>query len=365
MNSQIMRAVWSVSLVLFCFCTTLAAQAQQPAPGPRNATICRFTSGPRSGTTFNLAQPGQRPILPGSACTDGRGSKGVAVIQSGSPHPYARVGSPAQVGSPTETRAHTSARPVGSPTDTRPHVSARPVGSPAEPGARASERPAESRIQDTAYAPLYEFGKEAPGYGLYSYVIVLGSSDREVALIKTILQSTPAAAGLSWRHDQINLLLFPAKKIAAAGCGALPAGSPANCDQAALPSLAREYDHDAARKLLYQICGNRPEAMASFCDSAFGQGPFLLTYMRPASALDTIPPPFLFVDLSSVQQGAFAEYVAAYKAQVKSEDVSDRSKIDTMRLKVLNLILAGTGLINPIETAVADILHSAGGGADK
>jgi hypothetical protein len=117
------------------------------------------------------------------------------------------------------------------------------------------------------------------------------------------------------------------------------------------------YDGSSARTFLYRICNNHVDVMKDFCGSAFGQGPFLFTYAHPASTLNQIPPPFIFVDLSSVDQGAFAEYIEAYKEQVKSADVTDGSKINTIRLKVLSLIMSATGILNPIEKSVAGILH--------
>ena len=99
------------------------------------------------------------------------------------------------------------------------------------------------------------------------------------------------------------------------------------------------------------------DSMVKFCRSEFGRGPFLFTYARPASVLDRIPPPLLFVDLSEVGEEAFLEYIAAYKTQVKSDDINDGSKIDTMRLKILRLLVAGKGLLVPIEKAIAYVIH--------
>lgn len=61
------------------------APPAQPAPitGSRNdaktTTICRFTNGPRIGTTFDFKSYGLPGIPVGSPCTDGQGSTGVAV----------------------------------------------------------------------------------------------------------------------------------------------------------------------------------------------------------------------------------------------------------------------------------------------
>lgn len=53
---------------------------QLPAPraaqGAPTSTICRFTAGPRSGTSFDYAQFGVAPLPVGSPCHDGSSSTG-------------------------------------------------------------------------------------------------------------------------------------------------------------------------------------------------------------------------------------------------------------------------------------------------
>ncbi len=219
-------------------------------------------------------------------------------------------------------------------------------------------------IVDTAYAPLYNSGSEASGYGLYSYVILMGFGDRDRAFVKTIVESTPGAEGLPWPRAQINLLLLPTRQSAATQCVQFSAEIRMNCIQTQLNNMSN-YDYNSARTFLYKVCNNATDNMKAFCASAFGRGPFLLTYSHPASKLSYMPPPFLFVDLSTVEEGAFSEYLEAYKGQVKREDITDGSRINTVRLKILSLILSGAGILNPVEKALAEILHVSGQGAGK
>jgi hypothetical protein len=51
-------------------------------------TVCQFTSGPRTGTTFDFAPFGIQPIQVGLPCTDGQGSNGVAIAGASSPGGY-------------------------------------------------------------------------------------------------------------------------------------------------------------------------------------------------------------------------------------------------------------------------------------
>jgi hypothetical protein len=97
--------------------------------------------------------------------------------------------------------------------------------------------------------------------------------------------------------------------------------------------------------------------LPAVCAAGARIGPYLFTYRQPASAVADFVPPFLFVDLSSVDPAAFGEYYAAYKAQVQSKDPTGNSEINSLRLKILNIVLTGRGLVIPIDTAVAEILH--------
>jgi hypothetical protein len=224
--------------------------------------------------------------------------------------------------------------------------------------------PSEWFIEDTAYAPIYKPGGETSGYGLYSYVILLGSSDRDEAFLKSILNSTPPASGLAWSRSQINLLLLPTKQFNRTKCDLVYFGLRDDCMNEIISDV-KNYDSSFARTFLYKICSKPGNTMAEFCRSSFGKGPFLLTYFSPSSTLEKISPPYLFIDLSTVDQGAFSEYIKAYKDQVKSEDVSDGSKINTLRLRILSLILSATGIINPVQKAIAAIMHAPGSGSDK
>lgn len=74
-----------------------------------------------------------------------------------------------------------------------------------------------------------------------------------------------------------------------------------------------------------------------------------------------MPPPFLLIDLSGVHERAFPEIVAAFLEQVVRKDFSDREKIDTFRLHLLNITLTAADWISPVQKAMADVVHIAGG----
>jgi hypothetical protein len=65
--------------------------------------------------------------------------------------------------------------------------------------------------------------------------------------------------------------------------------------------------------------------------------------------------------LSDVHERAFPEIIAAFRAQVKHEDISDRAKVDTLRLKLLSVVLKAADFVAPVQKAMADIVHVASG----
>jgi hypothetical protein len=88
-------------------------------------------------------------------------------------------------------------------------------------------------------------------------------------------------------------------------------------------------------------------------------GPYILTYAKPASGLEPVPPPFLFVDLSNINPHAFPEFISAFKAIVKQDDVTDDAKLHSLRLKLLNIFLNAADWVPQAKRAVVDIVHAA------
>jgi hypothetical protein len=70
------------------------------------------------------------------------------------------------------------------------------------------------------------------------------------------------------------------------------------------------------------------------------------------------------MDMSEVHERAFPEFIAAFTAQVKREDISDREKIATLRLKLLSIVLTAADFVAPVQRATADIVHVASGRAE-
>jgi len=129
------------------------------------------------------------------------------------------------------------------------------------------------------------------------------------------------------------------------------------------------YDFRMARAILDHLCSLPADTMRDLCSTDLSRGPYIFTYATPASQLDAVPPPYLFVDLSNVDPRAFAEVLSAFRQQVKRDDVTDRARIDTLRLKLLQIALTASDWVEPIEGGVqhlvGDIVHPATAAPDK
>ncbi len=206
-------------------------------------------------------------------------------------------------------------------------------------------------ILASVYDYLYRSGVEKPRYGLYSYVLLPSPTLRGERLLAEIFATTSFVELNRITIANINLMYIPVKSPKISSL------IPLVSDGSAPPTKvfsAEYYDYALAQKLLAQICRSPPDAIRDVCSTDLTRGPYLFTFSRPASAMQTIPPPHLFVDLSDVHEKAFGEFVAAYKAQVKRPHFNDKEKIDSLHLGILSIVLTAADWIDPIKGALAN-----------
>ena len=219
------------------------------------------------------------------------------------------------------------------------------------------------RILETGYSVLQELGKEESGYGLYSYAVTGSDSIRSAAFLSQVFQSIPAVENTAADRAQINILYVPLKKdkVQKFADGVRVAFTDRNYSKLGTEYSRSLYDYKMARAILNHICNPPAEPVREVCSGDMSRGPYIFTYAKPASSLEPVPPPFLLVDLSEVHQQAFGEFVSAFKAQVKREDVTDGARINSLRLKLLDIVLKASDWVSPIQKSIADIVHSEGG----
>jgi hypothetical protein len=211
-----------------------------------------------------------------------------------------------------------------------------------------------SRILDTGYERLREVGGEQKGYGLYSYVLIPAASQASAALLNEIFEVIPDIRSTGASPSQLNILYIPFRY----GKDADFARAQATRSNLSIIYLDAFYDYQMARAILNNLCNPPAAKIVELCQSDLSRGPFIFTYAEPASKLAPIEPPYLLVDLREVHPRAFPEFVSAFQAQVKSEDVTGGARLHTLRLKILNMVLTAADWTTPVQKAVADIAHS-------
>jgi hypothetical protein len=189
--------------------------------------------------------------------------------------------------------------------------------------------------------------------------IVTADSSRASAFLSEIFESTHPVEGNLANHNQLNILYMPLQKDKQTSFST--AAEASGNDAEKLKKLGADYsksfyDYQIAAAILNHVCTAPPDSMRGLCSSD-SRGPFIFTYAGPASKLESVPPPYLFVDLSDIREGAYGEFLSAFREQVKRPDVSDRQRIDTFRLRLLNIFLTAAQLAPGVQKAIADIVH--------
>jgi hypothetical protein len=286
----------------------------------------------------------------------------------GSPPPAARPASPPATSPPPSARAppRNGSAPLAR---SRPPASANghppAAAAPAAPAAPGPQKSAKLRILETGYSHLIELGKEVDGYGLYSYAILPSDSDRAALFLGEVFKEIPSIGGTSARPSQLNIFYIPLRKDKEADLVAMLRTPGRDAGKIGAEYTKSFYDYRMARALLDHVCNPPDPSVLDLCDGALSGGPYIFAYASPASKMEPVPPPFLFVDLSDVHERAFGEFLAAFQAQVKREDISDQARIRTLRLRILDIALTAADWVGPVQKAVADIARSAGGDDKK
>jgi hypothetical protein len=225
------------------------------------------------------------------------------------------------------------------------------------------------KILETGYSLLKYLGGEEPGYGLYSYAILVNNDDRSAKFLGHVFGdgrgTIPPVEETAAPRSRTNIFYIP--MINVTSDESLKELYRKKDDRSGfIAAYAKKfYDYKMSRALLDHLCDSPAEEISAACEGDLSRGPYIFAYAKPASKVTPVPPPFLFMDLSDVHERAFPEIIAAFKAQVKREDISDRAKIDTLRLKVLSIALTAADWLVPVQKALADIVYSPAGQTEK
>jgi hypothetical protein len=276
--------------------------------------------------------------------------------------PNARIGPVIIPGLNGEIEKWTGATPPpGGVTPARPAAPAEPLA----PSGRSEGEGPKTRIIDTRSAPLLHPGEEPEGYGLYTYVLLRQSADRDSHFLKDIVATAPSASGVALPlRTQIDLMLIPANP-----CPPTPAKSPPRCPAPQVETVANDpkaaFNYDESNAILEELCANPPKQISGFCREPIGQGPFLFTYARPVTKMNPIPPPFLFFDFTDHEEAAFPDYIEAYETVPKSDDFTDDSKLNTLRLRILDVFNRARAVAGPTTEGAIKLVHLFSSGGEE
>jgi hypothetical protein len=212
------------------------------------------------------------------------------------------------------------------------------------------------RLIDSVYG-FVDGGKhrEPKEYGRYSYVVFLQRDERAIALTREILASTAQESTVATSPNELNLIEFPVRRSfwSSSDGTALLAGSTVAAVENSI--VEKYYDEGFARDVLRAACRDEKVA-AVMCSRGFSQGPYLITFAEPASHEHQAKPPYLVVDLGKIQPLGFSYFIERFKEQAITTELSDRSRIDNFKNRILALVLDMSswlpGTLSPSELAV-------------
>lgn len=196
---------------------------------------------------------------------------------------------------------------------------------------------------------LLQMDDEAPGYGMYTYVLFgrrldLSSLDQETlqryqqlldAIVGSTLSSGEAGDLTAAEKQATNLLYIPGTVRGSA------------------PSLANYNSALAMRYLVELGRVSRADNQEVAERLATRPGPFLVSVLKPVGTIDSRQTTLLYADLSTTNPAAMEEIVAAYKLRVSRNSLDEVQQFAPLRLALLNLVLNTDDNIKLVKAALA------------
>ena len=252
----------------------------------RKSTLCRFTSGPRRGETQDFAP--REPLPVGSTCNDGQGSVGriVAHVLDGS------IGLPAK-----------------------------------EPPSRLTGRKL-----------LVRSSTEAPGYGLYSYLLFASAPsnitrpryESAVRAFFQILEGVQDLEVAGMQRRRLNITY-------------LPVSVTPNSDKPEVDWVIENYDYSRAQVLLSKLPG-----------SLRTQGPYIISTLRPLSSSPPDSFRFLYQDLSTTPPTLIISWLREFVLQASQDRFWEERKLSDFVLTLRTGIELAALALPDVKRASSD-----------
>jgi len=188
--------------------------------------------------------------------------------------------------------------------------------------------------------------------------VFLHRDSRAIALLSDIMSSTAEEGTLSMPPAQLNLLEIPVRTR----FWGSPVGTAVRngvADRAsATEIISQYYDAGAAQDIIHRACQD-PSVSAKICKGSLSEGPFLVTLPHAMSEASLLNPPYLVVDLGGVSPLGFEYFVERFKEEADSDSLSDRSRIDNFKNRILALVLDASDWL-PGTVSTKEITAEAG-----
>ncbi|MBL8290823.1 MAG: hypothetical protein JNN08_03245 [Bryobacterales bacterium] len=181
---------------------------------------------------------------------------------------------------------------------------------------------------------------EAPGYGLYSYLLFGSRPTQEtrpqyLAVLRAVLLRIPEIEDLltgGVNRDRLNILYIPVTSAVS-----IPDETPESAAEAILSA----FDFPRAALLLATV-GPR-----------YNKGCYFISRLRPISASQAIERPYLFQDLSRAAPTMAAEWVRYFQSQTARDEPWNEDRAKALALTLRNGIENITGWGRSTTTAIA------------
>ena len=197
---------------------------------------------------------------------------------------------------------------------------------------------------------LLQMDAEAPGYGMYTYVLFGRRLDMRTGLDQEALQ----------RYQQL-LTAIVGSTLSSADAGELTAAEKQTTNLLYIPGTVRgsvpsleNYNAALAMRYLAELARiSRADNQQVAERLATRPGPFLVSTLKPVGAIDSRQTTLLYADLSTTNPAAMEEIVAAYKLRVSRSSLDEVETFAPLRLALLNLVLNTDDNIKLVKAALA------------
>jgi tetratricopeptide (TPR) repeat protein len=207
-------------------------------------------------------------------------------------------------------------------------------------------------IKQSAFDFFDEYHTEDRGYGRYTYILfptATKNCDRCDKLLAALVEGTPSGPVKSANRAVVNIFELPVVNGQRDKARILLSRHLSLTDLSS--RLLDDYNFAAANDLLTKSCANYRELNGKLCGT-LARGPYLVTYALPVSAYKSLPRPYLIVDMSNVNPGAFHFFLEQVKVQVGNQDISDDRRVTATYTRVVSLILDASDVLDPVAKAV-------------